>query len=760
MWLKKLRSKKRQMLLLGLVLFSTAGVVNLCISFMAELSSFSKTGINENNTPSAYILTIGTSNFEDHFSDEVPLQEIANVRGLVGKTISVPLKHEGNDISLNYDMGLYGGDYQEWMYMSLSAGDTGAQEPQKGEVWLSETIMAARDIRIGDVITIEYIKPIELTVTAAYRTTCYPKAIGYSPIMMSSQDLLLLEHEEDAALFAVNLNEYSNLAVKNLFKNSQYCIVDRSLDDVRMSLIEYSSAFGSIGTMAGVVIFFVTLLIISFIINSSLIREYRTIGIYKSLGFSDRQIKGVYLKGYLFVGAIGIVVGALASLLLVEKIGGIFTKYVDGFSLSTTSGVCTLITILALTVLQYFSLSRALNKIKKMTPVEAIAIGTNSSEKKLPQSLIKSAKTPFEMAVNEIFKYKKASALMLLVVIASTYLSMLFIMIFYSSAKMIENSNLWFCLPQSDFYVSGAISDDLVQYLEADDRIQSVVTGDFSYKKEMLVEGYEDTVNYIRFDAYSTLDRDATGIRMKEGEPPVKRDEVAVGTGLLGTTGLKTGGNIRLNINGVSKDYRICGAYETVADGGNKVMITTAALTECVPEYVSSRAYITVGDMKAYKDIKAELEGRFPGVLVDTDWLALESSVESIRIMLESLSLLLVCVFIVFSLLNVTIVVLMNNRQWRKKHGIMIAQGFTPQYVIRQGMIKYCILSIVGTLIALAVHLSISGKAAAQLLVDAFVNSNLLLAGFIAGFIALVMVATYLANLTVIRISPIELMEE
>lgn len=180
MWLKKIRCHKLQFFLIGLVLFVAAALLSLCLCFSAELSAFSKQAINRYNCPDAYILSVGTQSFADHFTDDHWKEEVAGVSALTGKTVTAPVRYQGNDITQLYDMALSADRYQYFGYLTLQAGIIEPEGPGKGQVWLSETQTSPNRIQLGDTVSLRYDTPIDLTVTGIYRSTCFPKAIGLS----------------------------------------------------------------------------------------------------------------------------------------------------------------------------------------------------------------------------------------------------------------------------------------------------------------------------------------------------------------------------------------------------------------------------------------------------------------------------------------------------------------------------------------------------------------------------------------------------
>lgn len=753
MWKKKIKQKKVQLCMVGIILFIVSVLLSLCIGFTAELSAFSKNGINDKNCPDAYLLSTGTTDIKDFTSDEKV--DIKDVYVLEGKTLSVPIQWKDKDISMYYDMMLDGSELEAWKYMSTTSG----QAPNEGEIIISETLAIPNNINIGDTITVKYENPISFKVVGFYHTTCFPKAIGCAPIIGNRVDIEKLQSEKDAAFFALNFENY-NQDIHDIFMLSPYCSVLRSRENVRENLIEFSSVISTIGILAALLVFIVALLIMSYIIKNDILKELHTIGIYKGLGYNSKQIQNIYMIGYMIVGIVAVIIGSCCSIIGIQKLCNMITKYVGGFRITCVSGIVLMTTIVVLSLVVYINLRVGLGKIKKISPLVAISMGSTMTDTVMKKSVIKNASTPFQMAINEIFKYKKKNIMAIIAIMVSVYLSLLFTMIWYSSDRMLDNCNLWFCLPKNHAYISGNISEELIDYLDNNSMIKSAVEGDFSYKMEATVVDYPEIDRSIRYDAYSTLDPSVLGMKITEGSAPINNDEIIIGEGLQHQTGIKIGENINLCINKKTVSYKVVGIFDTVADNSVKFMMTTDGLKESIPDYHYTKAYILLNNKKDYAKIKSDIESKFNGVTVDTSWFAMENSVESIQQMLEMMSIVLVIAFLIFPLINITVMVIMNQKSKHKKYGVLKALGFTSSYIIKQELYKYLILLTVGTSVAFIVHMLISARVMKMTLVDAFINPVALMIVMLVLIIALILAVVYIISLPIKHISPVELMEE
>ncbi len=221
MWLIKLRRKKLQMLLMGILLFASAGLLNMCLCLAGELERFSETAINEQNSPDGYVFDIGTKRFEDNFTDEGYLNDIESVTALTGKAVTVPIMYNGWDFKQMYDLMLSAEDWKGFGYLELVKGEPKENGPGEGEVWLAQVLTETNGVQLGDKLVLSYAVPLELTVSGVYRTTCFPKAVGYSPMLVNARDLSQAAEEQDGAMFAVNIKDYSSDRLTGMFQSSR-----------------------------------------------------------------------------------------------------------------------------------------------------------------------------------------------------------------------------------------------------------------------------------------------------------------------------------------------------------------------------------------------------------------------------------------------------------------------------------------------------------------------------------------------------------
>lgn len=423
MWLKKLKYKKIQFFLVGIMLVAIATVFCTCVCFTLELRTYANDRFSPNYCPDAYVYALNNTKLRDNFPNSSVNKNIKSISMLKGKNITVSMRHKNVNISSITNMLCTFKGSAFWKYMQIDKGNVSSGEPNKGEIWISKTLASSYDIKIGDTITINYEKPVKFIVSAIYMSTFTPsERLTIMPSIVNSEDLHKFDDEPDAAVMALNLYDRSEKSIDKLAMTNPYSLMTFSRKKLKDYVTNISGIVGCISAIAALVVFIAALSIMRFIITNDLKKEIRYIGIYKSLGYSNEKIIDIYIKGYLLVGVIAIAVGTAISLPLVYYLGMSMSKTLGDFRITSTTIVVCIMTIILLVFLIWNATRRSLRQIKNITPVEAVSVGQLLGEHRIMNSVIKNAKSPFSMAINDIFKHKRISIITSVVLTVSIYL--------------------------------------------------------------------------------------------------------------------------------------------------------------------------------------------------------------------------------------------------------------------------------------------------------------------------------------------------
>jgi putative ABC transport system permease protein len=323
---------------------------------------------------------------------------------------------------------------------------------------------------------------------------------------------------------------------------------------------------------------------------------------------------------------------------------------------------------------------------------------------------------------------------------------------------MNDNANLWFAVPYNNTYAMGNVNDEFISWLDNNDKVQSFVYGTKMYTKPVTSEDTDNSLSSVTFDVFNNLSPEHTGIKIK-GDIPQNTSEIVVTDETLALLEHKVGDAVNLEINGYKKEYIISGTYNTML-GNVGILMTTEAIKECDENYVPYTAFITLENKNDYASFKNEVEDKFHSIVIDSEWFAVDNAMTSTRSMLFAISGILILVFIIFALLNISIVLMMESANRHRQYGIMKALGFTTRYITNQNICKNLLCVGISILIALLIHFSTSKGFLAKQVIDAFMDSGLLIVLLVLLILCSALLITYLISLGIKKIMPVELMEE
>lgn len=770
MWKKKLKKKKQQFLLIGMILMFSAAILAGCISFTVETAKSSGYYYKPENCPELFLLVSGENMQESILKDSDLMKPVGILYCQPAKIIVGEFLYEGKRLP-KYGMAITAlENYKEvpW-YMDIVKRDKyirSSVRPGDNEIWISSVYAKDNNIHVGDTVLINGSTKKELKVSAMFNAAVCPSGMmGVYPFYVNEATLDTLEDKPGTYMAfslkdgSMTLEEFRNKLPGEIFNNIIYDL-DRS--GMELSFSTAGALFGGIGALAALVIFIVSVIVIRFLLKSTLIREYRSIGIYKSLGFTSKEIKYFYLKCYLMTGGFALPAGVLLGLPVSFILGSTTFRYMGSYRISYATLLLGVLTVILLLGILTMNVEWTLKSIKKITPVEAINIGMTSSKVKLKKSIIKNAYTPLSMAINYIFKRKGMSIMVMIILTVSFYLAIFFSCINYTCGNLDKHLDRWFGLPQSDCIIETAITQDIIAYLEQDEKVLSAGYADFNFHiRNMKCNDKGLDLSNSSVFAYNTFDETVLDFYYTDGRPPVNPCEIGVSDSQLKDIGLKAGDYINLTIGDHTGEYLICGSFSSWYRGGKNFHILNSELDRCHASHSNQTGFIRLKNKGSYEQFKQEFEAKFPKVQVNTMSPALKTATDSIMELASPITITLVGVFILFSLLNIINLLLMNNIENRRQYGILKALGFTNRYICIQNLYNIAILTCGAVILAQIIHHTASG---ALFYVFGGVNAmenpvwlNSIVTVLMVAFILLI---TLLFSLPLKKIVPADLMEE
>lgn len=773
MWFKKLKKKKIQCILISTLLFLTSLIFASSLSMITSINGYVDKFYSNDKFYDLILYNSNKGATKDIVSWCQKSSEVKAVKAIDAYT-------SGNDIYLNdkkLKLALYDVVPLEDMN-SLPYGINKVNSldkdtsPKEGEVWLTQLLADNFKIALGDTITIKTKdKDINLKVASLINDSLQPSSTSTQIVFYTNKDSAK-EFSSFTKAPLVFIDTKDNANVSNVQKDLIKAINVGGYNFDKTALIQsatsISSTVGGICVLASLLVFIVSVLIIRFILWNNILKEYKSIGIYKALGFSKGEIRKFYIIGYSLTAILGSTLGAFLSIPALNYTAARVLKYIGKFDGVNINFSVIFATICIFSLVTIVSLYFVIRKTNKITPVAALRTGVSSSRKKLTKSLIKNTASPLGLAINDIFKYKKVSLFITLTLTCALSLVLLFGNLNVSISKMKENTHIWFGLPKSNITISAPIYatsgalKDAINEVKTDDRVKNYVYGSFNFTAVQLdTKKYPIKSSFYDIFLMNSYNKDL-GFSIIEGRNPEKENEVAVTLKILQEAALSVGDYIELSINNKKYTYLITGSYNSMMSNGYGIRMLNAAIEKEMPEYVGTELFVNLKDASKADEFKKDMNNKFNNLDASDLHPLLKYSIESIPGTILPMSYLLMVVFMAFSIITILNIILMNIRDNRRSFGIMKALGFTSKDISLRYLFRILILTLTSTIAATTLNLTL-GKpliAASISKLDVLLISPVTMAKLSFSMIFLVILITLICLRNIKNTKPTELIEE
>lgn len=723
MWLKKIKSKKQQFLLVFIIMLLTTIIFSVCFGFIVAVNQYINDYYGDEKNGDYFVNTSNEQvkdTIEDWAENNDAIEAASTVTGMyIASTIQV--KDEKFDPNFLYAFPINDVDDLGWR-MDFVEDSRKTAKPGDGEIWISSVFADLHDVALGDKISILGVEKKEYEVSAILNNAVCPSAtLGIDYVYLNQKELDSLEGFPTQYFVAVKnasdadytVNYYD--LVNEVGSGVGGVIFSKSLLIQVATMI--SNIIGGIGLFAAVIILIGTNLIIRFILKSILQKEYKSIGIYKALGFGNFEIRMIYIKCFSIVIACTTVLGSVLGNIIADKVAGTVLCFVGNYQgVATAYIISSAVTIVVLNAIVIVNLFLVTGSINKMSPVNAIRASVEVNNASPKRKTIKNASNIFTNSINDILKNRKSSFLMLIILTMSFFLLILFVNINYSIQEIKNNSNIWFGTPKCNATISGdlygesnenQISDELNNNIKVENYSYGEMTSTASVILDSQKYNLSNTnIGITIFNTYND-----NGFIVSDGKNPEEIDEVAVSKTIMDEAELNIGDKIILSINGEDKEFTICGTYVTQLNLGYNLRILIDALGDYKDNYRESEIYVKLKDTEDFDDLKKEIEDKYYGVSVEKIIPATKDTIYTIEQIVNPVIGILVIAFIVFALINIINLIIMYNLDNRKSYGIMKAFGFSTLYICMRNLIKILLISLVSVCFAFVLNALVSAHA-------------------------------------------------
>ncbi len=766
MWLKKIKRKKLQFIIVAFILLMSTAILTACISFALGVQEFVDDYYAYDQCPTLFTILTKDNGVEI-------LQNTPELMNLVDELETREAKMVSSDFYCNNKklkngaVTVYGIDdrFRLRFPIEIIDGEKTAS-PKDGEIWINNICANINNLDVGDVIQVDNERKDEYKISAIITTPeCSSGLLDSYPYYVNSSTL---ENVDGTTVYPIQIYaKDASVTDKDIGENFPKEFVSEVIMELgsglKMCLTILSTIFGGIGVVAAIVIFSVSSIIIRYMVKSTLAKEYHMIGIYKALGRSNREIKLIYFKSYLFASLIGILFGVFVGMPLTMYLASIILGGIKGFQLSTTTYVVCAVCVLATLALLSLNIWAQLRKIHKITPIQAMQYGMSSSKEKLCKSFIPNAHSPFSIATNNLVKNKGMSLLIILILSVSFYLCILLSAASLTMGNYENNQEIWNNLPKYDGYIRYEKGKDYLSYLESSPFVEDYVR-----------MGFDETASSLKFidcdlggeeshpQIYSnfTLER-YQDVPFRSGRICVNPHEIAASKDFMKRVEKKVGEYLTISCNGVEIDFLIVGEYSAMTKGGVSFYMQESDWLELGNKFLGDNYLFFLKDNVTYEQFKQDFESKFSGVKVYNEFDFIANEAVTVTSMSNPICFVLFIAFTAFSLLNVINLLYNTSRENRRKYGILKAMGFTSRYIISVNLLQLILQSITAIVISCIVHEIVSPKLFSIAAgVDYIYKPIWLTATVCIGIFTVIMLIGIIMSLPIRKIAPVELMEE
>lgn len=775
MWVKKIKQKKMQFILISIILMVSSFIFAICASFTSTVSSYTQEYYNGENIKDIVVQTYSdetVSKIDSYIKKyETNENDARRTKGVNVDRLTF-LNNENLDLGMSNLIVYEGKEYHPWEVLITEGANN--KVPSKGSIWISNILADVRDISVGDTIKVKVNNNYEyLTVEALVNDSMSPSTVScYYNIFINKQDYHLFNGLMESTYIGYDSSKEGSEATSAL-NNYLDGEINGSIYDVWIT--EYaasatSSITGAVGLIAAVLIFVVSIIIMRFVLWNNILKEYKSIGVYKALGFSSKQIRNIYLKSFGIVGISAIIIGSFISIFYTNYLVKLSVMYIGNFENYTTDFTFIVVTILVMSLILILNLYLLLRKINDVNPVEALRVGITSSKKKFKKSIIKDASSPMEMAINDIFKYRKQNIVILIVLTLVIYLSLFFVSINYSFINMKYNAWNMFGIIQGDVTLDFPSNTDGYNNALEDIKNDSRVKG---YRENSIDMGMVLSIDTTKYNIQSAMiipficssydNSEDFKVSIVDGRNPRSKDEIAISHQILKDSGLSIGDYIDVKVFGKERRLLITGEYVGMMANNYNVRVTTD-IVEDVPVNAlpNLNLAVTLNNKEDYEAFKSDYKDKYEECSIDACPSLVNTATLSVIDIIKPVTGVMVSGIVIFSILNIINLIIINNTDNRRNYGVMKSLGFSSNYMIKRTLYRILIITGISSLIGFTLNVAFSVKlfsicmnGISGLMID---YGQLLIT--IAAIVILTIVATIVTMLSIRKVSTVELMEE
>lgn len=691
-----------------LILMITTALISITSSIISGKNRFHEACI-ESNSPDAFNRVTMDDYNTDMINKLLAENDIESVDSIkILRYTSLKIKNE------NFSNSFYLFSLEDTHEKFILKNNHKIKKVSKGEIYLPEYFRTDYNCKIGDCITI---KNLSLKISGFFEDTL----LGSSSI---SPKRAIISNEDFNSLANENSSELRNDYLINIYLKDNVTDIPKALDKINnnthLDNYGYESTFitdleyytflipNIICSMLigfSILLFIITMIVISYSINSNIEMDYVSFGILKALGFTNLQIRIILLMQYLSATILGSICGIILSIFLTNSIGSIVLSGTGLFCSSSVNYLASIVIIITILILISLFTILFTKKIIRITPIRAISLGYSpvyfSNKLNFALDKFKFLPLSIKMVWKQIITHTKQYISLIIVITILTFCT-----ISISSLGVVfKNDNVceMFGEEKIDITINYSnntknLIDDIENVINKYSTITNTFVSDATYNS------YENKNRLIKIYSKFTLNP-------IEGRNPKYDNEVLITTLLSEKLHKNIGDTISvIDKEGNPIEYLIVGKNQNISDTGINISMLTSGYKRIDKDYNPNTISVNIANSKKTYKIISKLNKQYKNY--NKEDLSFYNNYDLINDFIGTITNSIdssIYVIYIISILVITLVTIMicNKALYQEKLdiGIFKSQGFSDNELRISFSLRILVITIIATVIGTILNL-------------------------------------------------------
>lgn len=701
MWIKKLRKRKFQSFMIFLITALCTMLLTAALTILISLDKPSEYLVAECNSPKLIIIQdiYNKESIENLTSRFMALDEVESVRAIKSSMLKEQIYFKDKEIDDLVKLEKYEEDNH---YKSRFITPNHRVELEEGECFLPAPLSTKYGIKAGDFISFKSkgnihkykVKAIVVDPYSVSLTSYVQVMVKDIPEGMDVGSSVLVYGKEGTTGGEISskVRQDGKGALNGVAVPLELMILANEVN---------GKILGGFLIAIALIVLLISCIIIRFSIWNSIVTDYKSIAVYKTIGYSSGEVVSMYIKLYLLIVSIGSFIGILFSKLISNAF---LVSAFENMGVKTTEvnlllpGIVNYTFVVTVVLLSIYSVVR---RTKKVTPVE-IFRGTSKVKIKKASKIpfIKNASfSSFSMALRSIARDKKTALLMIITFIMSIYAIQFSVSTSESMKNLTSKNYFWMGFEKSDVIIdfSDILEyDSIYEEVNKDNRVEKILKKRFDYFGEIKWQkGLAEP--RVAIWAYDNLD--GVELPLIQGRNPKNKDELVLSTLISKELNKSIGDYIDIYFGGKKGSYLITGTYQTMNSMGRSARVLGDGIKDKDTSFNYNGISIFLKEGNDKNKFIEDYENRLSSgkVIAREEYFA--SALDSIAQSQNKALLPFTIMILLIGGINIFNLVTLKNLNNRKSDCIYKSIGYSSSHLLKSNVINVMLIGVISLLI-------------------------------------------------------------